>query len=72
MLCDPLKPEAFAEAIIDLYQHPEKRTSLMENAAEDYMPYRWEVMAKRYQQLLVSLCGKQEQEQQNPILSNRV
>ena len=72
LLCDPLKPEAFAEAIIDLYQHPEKRTSLVENAAEDYMPYRWEVMAKRYQQLLLSLCGKQEQEQRNILLSNRL
>ena len=71
VLCDPTKPEDFAEAIIDLYQHPEKRTSLVENAAEDYMPYRWEVMAKRYQQLLLSLCGKQEQEKRNPILSSR-
>lgn len=69
VLCDPSKPEDFAEAIIDLYQHPEKRASLVANAAEDYMPYRWEVMAKRYQQLLLSLCGKQEQEERNPILS---
>jgi glycosyltransferase involved in cell wall biosynthesis len=60
LLCDPLKPEAFAEAIIDLYQHPEKRTSLMENASEDYMPFRWEVMAKRYQQLLLTLCCKKK------------
>lgn len=72
LLCDPFKPEAFAEAIIDLYQHPEKRTSLIENAAEDYMPYRWEVMAKRYQQLLLTLCEKQEQEKRNTILSSRL
>lgn len=71
VLCDPTKPEDFAEAIIDLYRHPEKRTSLVENASEDYMPYRWEVMATRYQQLLLSLCGKQEQEERNPILSSR-
>ena len=71
VLCDPLKPEDFAEAIIDLYQHPEKRARMVANAAEDYKPYRWEFMAKRYQQLLLSLCGKQEQEKRNPILSNR-
>jgi glycosyltransferase involved in cell wall biosynthesis len=71
VLCDPSKPEDFAEAIVDLYQHPEKRASLVANAAEDYMPYRWEIMAKRYQQLLLSLCGKQEQEERNPILSSR-
>lgn len=53
--CDPSKPESFAEAIIDLYKHPEKQTTLIANAAEDYMPYSWETEARRYQQLLVSL-----------------
>ncbi len=74
VLCDPSKPEEFAEAIIDLYQHPEKRASLAANAAEDYMPYRWELMAERYQKLLLSLCGKQAHEQQDEqfsIASNR-
>jgi glycosyltransferase involved in cell wall biosynthesis len=70
-LCDPSKPEDFAEAIIDLYQHPEKRKSMVANADVDYKPYRWEVMAKRYEQLLTTLCGKQEQEEQYPALSNR-
>ena len=71
VLCDPSNPEDFARAMIDLYQHPEKRASMVANAAEDYMPYRWEVMAKRYQELLVSLCGKQVKKEQNPILSSR-
>lgn len=62
MLCDPLKPEEFAEAIIDLYQHPEKRAAMVANTAEDYEPYRWETMSQRYQQLLVSLSRKGEQE----------
>ena len=61
-LCDPSQPESFAEAIIDLYSHPEKRTRMIVSAAEDYQPYQWESMANRYRQLLVSLSGKQEKE----------
>jgi glycosyltransferase involved in cell wall biosynthesis len=56
MLCDPTSIESFAQAIIDLYQHPEKRARLAAHAAEDYIPYRWEVMAERYRQLLLFLC----------------
>ena len=55
MLCDPISPGSFAEAIIDLYRYPEKRERLVANAAEDYRPYRWEIMAKRYRQLLLAL-----------------
>ena len=62
ILCDPSKPKSFANAIIDLYQHPEKRVHLAANAAEDYVAYQWENMAERYQQLLRSLCGKQQQD----------
>jgi glycosyltransferase involved in cell wall biosynthesis len=58
VLCDPSKPESFAEAIIDLYQNPEKRARMVINAAEDYIPYRWEDMAIGYQHLLASLCHK--------------
>lgn len=54
-LCDSTQPEAFAEAIIDLYRHPEKRASMIQAAAEDYEAYRWEVMAKLYQHLLQTL-----------------
>jgi glycosyltransferase involved in cell wall biosynthesis len=45
-------PENFAEAIIDLYHHPEKRERMVAYAAEDYQPYRWELMSVRYQHLL--------------------
>ncbi len=58
ILCDPTSTESFAAAIVDLYQHPEKRAALVANAAIDYLPYRWETMAERYQQLLVSLAQK--------------
>lgn len=57
VLCEPDKPEAFAEAIIDLYQHPAKRSQMIRLAAEDYESYRWEVMAKLYQQLLQVLLS---------------
>lgn len=63
VLCDASKPESFAEAIIDLYQHPEKRASMVEKAAEDYMAYRWEMQAARYQQMLLSLSRKRLQEE---------
>jgi glycosyltransferase involved in cell wall biosynthesis len=55
VLCDPANPETFAEAIIDLYQHPEKGTAMVISASEDYIPYHWEMQATRYQQLLKSL-----------------
>lgn len=59
MFCDPAQPESFAEAIICLYQHPEKRAALVANAAEDYLQYRWELQVERYHQVLASLSYKQ-------------
>lgn len=59
ILCNPLEPESFARAIIDLYQHPEKCKLLVANAAQDYEPYRWEFQARRYQQLLALLARKE-------------
>ena len=63
ILCEPSNPESFAEAIIDLYYHPEKRERMVTHAAEDYHPYRWELMSLRYQHLLASLRCKPVQEQ---------
>ncbi len=60
ILCEPANVESFAAAIIDLYEHPEKRAQLVNEAAQDYTPYRWEVMAERYQQLLLTLARKEE------------
>jgi len=64
ILCEPDNPQAFAEAILDLAQHPEKRAALVANASVDYLPYRWETMAERYQHLLTSLSRKHMKEQQ--------
>jgi glycosyltransferase involved in cell wall biosynthesis len=59
ILCEPANVESFAAAIIDLYEHPEKRLQMVNEAAKDYTPYRWEVMAERYQQLLLTLAHKE-------------
>jgi glycosyltransferase involved in cell wall biosynthesis len=58
ILCEPSNVDSFAEAIIDLYQHPEKRLQMVANAMQDYMPFRWEMMAERYQLLLLTLSEK--------------
>lgn len=58
ILCDASQPEAFARAIIELYQHPEKRAEMVENAARDYKPFQWEPMANYYIQLLGIISGK--------------
>ncbi len=71
VLCEPGNPEAFAKAIIDLYHHPEKRAALVASAAVDYLPYRWEMMAERYQQLLLSLSRKQADKRQ-PAVSKQL
>ncbi|MHB8597388.1 MAG: glycosyltransferase family 4 protein [Ktedonobacteraceae bacterium] len=58
ILCDSTTPQDFADAIITLYQQPELRKRMIANAAEDYKPYQWEVMAQRYQHLLAALSGR--------------
>ena len=40
---------------------------MIANAAEDYIPYRWEVMAERYQQLLLTLA--QEKDYQEELIN---
>ncbi len=58
ILCDPSSEDSFAQAMIDLYQHPEKRAQLVAHAEQDYAPYRWELMAERYEQLLIALAAR--------------
>lgn len=64
VLCDPDEPATFAEAIIDLYYHPERLSQMVADASEDYQQYRWEHMAERYRQLLVSLSPRHKPEEQ--------
>jgi glycosyltransferase involved in cell wall biosynthesis len=56
LLCEPDSPESFADAIIELYEHPELQRTLVQRADVDYMPYRWEQVRLEYQGLLASLC----------------
>lgn len=39
---EPGNPESLAEAIVDLFQHPEKSQSLVSNAKKCYQEYNWE------------------------------
>lgn len=58
MLCEPSSVDSLTDAIVDLYQHPEKRAELVARAEQDYINYRWDIMADRYQQLLTLLVKK--------------
>lgn len=55
-LCEPSNVDSFVEAIVDLYQHPQKRAQLVAGAQQDYAEYRWERMAERYRLLIASLA----------------
>ena len=56
-LCAPSNIDDFAEAIAELYHNPQKRAQLVASAEQDYMNYRWELMAERYQKLITSLAA---------------
>ena len=74
LLCDPESPESFADALVNLYEHPELQRTLVERAFEDYAPYRWEKVSSEYQAYLAALAGKpapQRAEQQpQPVESD--
>lgn len=55
LLCDPENPQSFADAIVNLYEHPELQRTMVERAANDYTPYRWEQQRAEYQEFLASL-----------------
>jgi glycosyltransferase involved in cell wall biosynthesis len=58
VLCEPENPLSFATAFVDLYHHPEKCAQLVENAAKDFEPFRWELMSECYNELLERLCDR--------------
>lgn len=60
LLCEPSSVDSFADAIIELYRSPEKRSELARGAEQDNMNHRWEVMADRYRQLLASLAQNRD------------
>jgi glycosyltransferase involved in cell wall biosynthesis len=57
ILCEPSSVDSFAEAIIDLYWHPQKRAQLIVSAEQDNQKYRWELMGELYRHLLASLAS---------------
>jgi glycosyltransferase involved in cell wall biosynthesis len=58
ILCDPYSPEEFARAMVEVCQKPELRAQMVEHAAEDYEPMRWDVARVRYQDLLGTLAAR--------------
>jgi glycosyltransferase involved in cell wall biosynthesis len=56
LLCEAENAEAFARAFVELAQRPDLRRELVANARNDYEPYRWEKMARRYADLLAWLA----------------
>ncbi len=71
ILCDSSSPESFAEAIINLYRHPEKRATMVASADEDYLPYRWELMIECYERLLKTLSHTRVQKASKKPISER-
>ena len=61
LLCEPDSPESFADALVKLYENPELQRTMVERAAEDYTPYRWEQVRAEYQEFLASLGRKSAQ-----------
>lgn len=58
LLCTPDDPRSFAEAIVALAHDRALRERMVEAAAEDYAPYRWEAASARYVALLERLSGQ--------------
>jgi len=49
--------DELASRILDLYVNPQKRLSQAEKAFQEYQNIRWEIMRKRYVELIKSLVG---------------
>jgi len=54
----PNDPKDLARVILDLYHNPEKRQSLVSNAAKLYQEYRWEKQREYYWATYARLEGK--------------
>jgi glycosyltransferase involved in cell wall biosynthesis len=53
----PGDAEGLAKNILELSSNPEKRKSLVQNAADQYKDYSWPVMSARYTNLVSGLIG---------------
>lgn len=61
LMCDSESPEAFAQAMVNLYRNTALRQATVKNAAEDYERFRWEHERERYNTLLQELAGQSSQ-----------
>ena len=58
LLCDPANPKSFADALVQLYEHPELQRQMVDEATSDYAPFRWERERAKYQAYVASLCER--------------
>jgi glycosyltransferase involved in cell wall biosynthesis len=54
---EPGNAESLARAILDLYQHPDKRRRLVENSQRLYKQYKWEQQREIYLSVYRGLLG---------------
>jgi glycosyltransferase involved in cell wall biosynthesis len=54
---EPGDAESLAKAMLDMYQHPDKRRSLVENSQRLYAQYKWEQQKKIYLSVYHELLG---------------
>jgi len=55
---EPGNPQSLADAILDLYCHPDKRRSLVENSQRLYGQYRWANQKRAYLAVYRELVGR--------------
>lgn len=56
VLCDPQNPQALADAMVEVCRRPDLRATMVEQAAQDYAPLRWDVVRQEYQELLARMA----------------
>lgn len=56
-LFEPQNPADLADQMIRLYQDPDRRRALAQQAQKEYAPIRWSVMKDRYLRLIERLVG---------------
>ena len=60
---EPDDPRDLADAIVDLYQHPEKRQALVDNAKKEYKLYGWKAQSHAFLQAYEGLLKDEKCEE---------
>jgi glycosyltransferase involved in cell wall biosynthesis len=63
----PGQPEEFAQAVLDLYQHPEKLAALIQHADQEFVQIQsWEHERQKYFDVIAKLLNKEQPFQTQP------